>query len=191
MPSNRRATSLRRARRAALGRVAAACLAALLPWRLAAAAHVVRAWPSNRPVPPLDLVDLAGKPWRLDGLAGQVVVLNFWATWCEPCRDEMPSLQRLRAKLGNRPFDVLTVNYGESREKISKYLGKEKIALPVLLDPDKESAREWGVGGLPMTFLIDAKGRVRYSVFGECDWSEGPSVALVEKLLAEASDARR
>jgi peroxiredoxin len=82
------------------------------------------------------------------------------------------------------------VNYGESPEKVAGFLGKEKLALPVLMDPEKESAKEWGVGGLPMTFLVDAMGRVRYSVFGECDWSEGPSLALVEKLLAEAPRAR-
>jgi thiol-disulfide isomerase/thioredoxin len=140
---------------------------------------------------PLARNDLEGRAVDLKGLQGRVLVVNFWATWCEPCRDEMPSLQRLREKLDGKPFDVLTVNYGESREKVSQFLGKEKIALPVLLDPEKESAREWGVGGLPMTFLIDATGRVRYSVFGECDWSEGPSVALVEKLLAEAPHARR
>jgi peroxiredoxin len=86
---------------------------------------------------------------------------------------------------------VLTVNFGESPEKIAQYLGKENVALPVLLDRDKESAKAWGVGGLPMTFLIDAKGRIRYWVFGERDWSEGGSLALVEKLLAEVPRARR
>jgi peroxiredoxin len=103
----------------------------------------------------------------------------------------MPSLQRLREKLDGRSFDVLAVNYGESREKISQFLGKENVVLPVLLDPEMETAKAWGVGGLPMTFLIDATGRVRYSVFGERDWSGGDCLALVEKLLAEAPRARR
>ena len=74
--------------------VGAACA-----WRFAAAAHVIRAWPAERPVPPLELVDLAGKPWRLDALAGKVVVLNFWATWGAPCRIEMPSLAARGARL--------------------------------------------------------------------------------------------
>jgi thiol-disulfide isomerase/thioredoxin len=150
----------------------------------------IKPW-KGKAILPLARIDLEGRFVDLNDLQGRVLVVNFWATWCEPCRDEMPSLQRLRERLDGKPFDVLTVNYGESREKISQFLGKEKIALPVLLDPEKESAKEWGVGGLPMTFLIDAKGRVRYSVFGECDWSEGPSVAFVEKLLAEAPRARR
>jgi thiol-disulfide isomerase/thioredoxin len=139
---------------------------------------------------PLAGNDIEGNAVDLKDLQGRVLVVNFWATWCEPCRDEMPSLQRLREKLGRGAFDVLTVNFGESRDKVSQFLGKERLALPVLLDPQKEAAKEWGVGGLPMTFLIDARGRVRYSVFGERDWNAGESLALVEKLLAEAPHAR-
>jgi thiol-disulfide isomerase/thioredoxin len=140
---------------------------------------------------PLVGSDIDGKSVDLKSLQGRVLVVNFWATWCEPCRDEMPSLQRLREKLSGKPFEVITVNFGESAEKIAQFLGKENVTLPVLLDTRKETAKDWGVGGLPMTFLVDAKGRVRYSVFGERDWSEGPSLALVEKLVAEAPRARR
>ena len=171
----------------------AAVLAALA---LVAASGAALAEPDIKPwkgkaTLPLARNDLEGNAVDLKHLQGRVLVVNFWATWCEPCRDEMPSLQRLREKLDGKSFDVLAVNYGESREKISQFLGREKVALPVLLDPEMETAKAWGVGGLPMTFLIDAKGRVRYSVFGERDWSEGDSLALVEKLLAEAPRARR
>ena len=150
----------------------------------------IRPW-KGKPTLPLARSDIEGKPVDLKALHGRVLVVNFWATWCEPCRDEMPSLQRLREKLAGRPFEVITVNFGESAEKIGAFLGKEKITLPVLVDAQKETAKDWGVGGLPMTFLVDARGRVRYSVFGERDWSEGPSLALVEKLVAEAPRARR
>ena len=140
---------------------------------------------------PLARTAVDGKAVDLKDMKGRVLVVNFWATWCEPCRDEMPSLQRLRDKLAGKPFEVITVNYGESAEKVAQFLDKEKVTLPALLDTQKESAKDWGVGGLPMTFLVDAKGRVRYSVFGERDWSAGPSLALVEKLVAEAPVARR
>ena len=140
---------------------------------------------------PLAGNDIEGRPVDLKSMQGRVLVVNFWATWCEPCRDEMPSLQRLREKLAGQPFEVITVNFGESAEKIAQFIGKEKVTLPVLLDTQKETAKRWGVGGLPMTFLVDARGRVRYSVFGERDWSEGPSLALVEKLVKEAPRARR
>jgi thiol-disulfide isomerase/thioredoxin len=127
----------------------------------------------------------------LKGLHGRVVLVNFWATWCEPCRDEMPAIVRLQQKLKGKPFDVLAVNYGESKERVAEFLQRERFSLPVLLDPDKQAAETWNAKGLPMTFLVDADGRVRYWVFGEKDWSAGEALALVEKLVAEVPRARR
>ena len=120
-----------------------------------------------------------------------MVLVNFWATWCEPCRDEMPAIARLREQLKGQPFEVLTVNYGESNAKVAAFLRREKLDVPVLLDPDKAAAERWNAKGLPMTFLVDARGRVRYWVFGERDWSEGEALQHVEKLMAEAGVARR
>ena len=151
--------------------------------------------------------DAEVKPWRgkstlelaassIDGAKvdlrdyrGRVVIVNFWATWCEPCREEMPSLARLRDKLAGKPFAVLAVNYGESREKISQFLQRETVALPIVLDTQKDVAREWNVGGLPMTFVVDAQGRVRYSAFGARDWSDETARKLVERLIAEGPRA--
>jgi peroxiredoxin len=82
------------------------------------------------------------------------------------------------------------VNYGEFPQRIRPFIEKEKLALKVLLDSQKDAARDWGVGGLPMTFIVDANGRARYSVFGELDWSTGEPVRLVEKLLAEPPRGR-
>ena len=127
----------------------------------------------------------------LKDLRGRVVLVNFWATWCEPCRDEMPSFERLRAKLADQPFDVLAVNYGEGVARINGFLRTRNLSLTVLLDPEKEAANAWRAGGLPMTFLVDAQGRVRYSVFGERDWSEGEGLAVVQRLIAEAPRAGR
>lgn len=174
--------------RAALRLAAAFVLAAAASAGLAESD--IKPW-KGEPTLALARPDIDGKTVDLRDLQGRVLVVNFWATWCEPCREEMPSLQRLREKLAGRPVDVLTVNYGESREKIAQYLDKEKVALPVLLDTEMEAAKAWGVGGLPMTFLVDASGKVRYSVFGERDWSADEPLALVEKLLAEATRARR
>jgi thiol-disulfide isomerase/thioredoxin len=156
----------------------------------AAAETSLKPW-AGKQTPALARADLAGNIVDLRDLRGRVVLVNFWATWCEPCREEMPSIERLRAKLAGRPFAVLTVNYGESVAKINAFLAKQGISLPVLLDPEKEAAGEWRAGGLPMTFLVDAEGQVRYSAFGECDWSEGEPLRVVQGLLAEASGARR
>jgi cytochrome c biogenesis protein CcmG, thiol:disulfide interchange protein DsbE len=173
---------------------AARCLAAGLAVSAAAWAHAaiapIKSW-TGKATPALALPDLTGKQVDLKDLRGRVVVVNFWATWCEPCRDEMPGLVRLREQFRDRPLEVLAVNFGESNAKIAGFLEREKIALPVLLDADKEAAARWNAKGLPMTFLVDATGRVRYWVFGERDWSEGEALRHVEKLLAEASVARR
>jgi len=137
------------------------------------------------------LPDLSGRTVDLRQLRGKVVVVNFWATWCEPCREEMPSLQRLRGKMGGKPVEVLTVNYGEFPQRIEPFMKRENIELPVLLDTQKEVSRAWGAGGLPITFIVDRQGDVRYWVFGERDWSEGEPLRLVESLVAEGSHAGR
>jgi thiol-disulfide isomerase/thioredoxin len=146
---------------------------------------------SGGPTPQLAATDLSGRSVDLKALRGRVVVVNFWATWCDPCKQEMPSLQRLRDRLSGRPLEVLTVNYGEFRDKIAPFVERQGLTLPVLLDTQKDAAKDWKVGGLPMTFVIDAQGRVRYSVYGERDWSDEDTVKLVENLLGEAPRARR
>jgi thiol-disulfide isomerase/thioredoxin len=137
------------------------------------------------------LQDLDGRRFDLAELRGRVVVVNFWATWCGPCKEELPSLQRLREKTAGKPVEVLTVNYGEMAERVRPFFEKEGLALRVLLDTQKAAGREWGVGGLPMTFVVDANGRARYRAVGELDWSTGEPLRHVEKLVAEAARARR
>jgi thiol-disulfide isomerase/thioredoxin len=163
----------------------ACCALAIAPARAEA---TLKPW--KGPTPVLALDDLEGRRVDLKALKGRVVVVNFWATWCEPCRDEMPSLERLRERLAGRPLEVLAVNYGEGNVKVRRFLQSQRLSLPVLLDPDTQVARAWRAGGLPMTFLVDAKGRIRYSAFGEADWSEGEPLRRIESLLAEAPRAR-
>ena len=143
----------------------------------------------NTPV--LALPDLTGRTVDLRELRGRVVLVNFWATWCEPCREEMPSIGRLRERLAGKPFEVLLVNFGEGTPRIEEFLRRENLQLPVLRDADKAAAAAWRAGGLPMTFLVDARGRVRYSVFGEKDWNGGEALTAVERLVAEAGRAGR
>src|SRR5258708_8569540 len=145
----------------------------------------------GKATPPLAGADLGGRNIDLEEMRGRGVVVNCWATWCDACKAEMPSLQRLRESLAGRPVEVLTVNYGEFPQKITQFLERERITLPVLLDTQKETAAAWGVGGLPMTFLIDARGRVRFSVYGERDWIRADSMRVVEQLLAEVPRARQ
>jgi len=141
--------------------------------------------------PTLKLRDLQDRSVDLASMKGRVVLINFWATWCEPCREEMPALERLREKLKGRSFELVTVNFGESGGTVNRFLEKIKVSLPVLLDPMKDAADAWKVRGLPMTFLVDATGTTRYWSFGEQDWSEGEPFKLVESLVGEAARAQR
>lgn len=157
---------------------------------LASANAPIKPWVGGS-TPPFDLAGLDGRQVDLAALRGRVVLINYWATWCEPCREEMPAIDRLRAKMKGRPFEVLAVNYGESEERVAAFVAKLNLTMPILLDPYKSSVEAWKVRGLPMTFLVDAGGRVRYWSFGERDWSEGEGLQLVEKMVSEAPRARR
>jgi thiol-disulfide isomerase/thioredoxin len=149
----------------------------------ASAQHIVRPWPAERPVPPLGLADLYGRTWDLAALKGRPVLLNFWATWCEPCREEMPSIERLRTQLQRRPFAVLAVNVGQSAEAARAFAKTMPLGFPLLLDRDMRTSRAWGARVLPATFLIGPDGVARYSYFGELDWSKPEVRAEVEKLM--------
>jgi thiol-disulfide isomerase/thioredoxin len=150
--------------------------------------HIRKLTASQAPV--LARQDLSGRTVDLKDLRGRVVLVNFWATWCAPCVEEMPSFERLRTKLEGKPFEVLVVNYGEGLPKIEEFMRKEKLSLKVLRDPDKEAGAAWGARGLPMTFLVDARGNIRYSAFGDRDWSVGEPLRLVQSLIAEIPHAR-
>jgi len=133
--------------------------------------------------PPLQALDLQGKPWRLSDLRGRAVLLNFWATWCPPCRAEMPSLQQLGEIYGPEQLLVLAVNVGAGPRRIRKYLQASGLNLTVLLDQKSEIAQAWGVSAMPTTYLIDAEGRPRLRLRGEVDWTGREATALVEPLL--------
>jgi thiol-disulfide isomerase/thioredoxin len=157
---------------------------------LASANAPIKPWTGGA-TPPFELSALDGRKVELSAMLGRVVLINYWATWCEPCREEMPAIERLRTKMKGRPFEVLAVNYGESEERVSSFVAKLGLSMPILLDPYKRSVEDWKVRGLPMTFLVDARGRVRYWSFGERDWSEGEALKLVRKMVDEAPRARR
>ncbi len=123
------------------------------------------------PTPPLVLKDLSGKEHRLDDYRGKVVVINFWATWCEPCREEMPSLNRLKAQMADAPFAILAVDMGEGEGRIKAFLDKTPVDFPVLLDRDSAVSKAWKVRVLPTTLVLDPDTRTRYMAIGELDWS--------------------
>ncbi len=176
-----RLTSL--ARRRLLRKLLGALAAPLLAPGLALAAHEARPWPAGKPAPALALSDVDGKAWSLAGLKGRVVVLNFWATWCEPCRAELPSLEALAARHERDGLLVLTVNFQESVPAIRHFLALAPFSLPVLLDRDGQAARAWTPRIFPSTVLIGRDGRPSLVVVGEVDWAGAAAREWVMPLL--------
>jgi thiol-disulfide isomerase/thioredoxin len=132
----------------------------------------------------LALKDIEGRLHNLSAYRGKVVLINFWATWCEPCRQEMPSIQRLRDKLAGKPFVVLAVNVDEPEARVRNFLSQTGLDLPVLLDPNKSVTREWGARVLPATFIVGPDGRLRYRLLGDMDWSNGSAAAVISELIS-------
>jgi len=165
--------------------VAALLLAAAGAW---AAGGTLKPW-SGGATPPLALRDLQGKEHKLADYRGKVVVLNFWATWCDPCREEMPSMQRLQEKLAGRPFAILAVDYGEGAPRVSEFLKKVPVRFTVLLDRDTSAATAWKVKVLPTTMVIDTEQRVRYVAVGDIEWDSQAVEEKIRKLLPPSDSA--
>ena len=159
----------------------AATLAALAS-RLDAAE--LKHWKGKSATPPIELLTIEGVPFSLTQLRGKVVLVNFWATWCEPCVTEMPSLQRLRDELAASGFDVLAVNYQEGPARINGFTQKMKLNLPVVRDTDGSVARNWGARIFPASFLLDRNGNIRYAISGAADWTSPKMVSTIRSLLA-------
>jgi thiol-disulfide isomerase/thioredoxin len=164
----------------AILRVAAICMMGLAAADLRGAD--LKPW-TGGPTPSLELRDLDNRSHRLADYRGKVVLVNFWATWCGPCRDEMPSIQELKRKLAGRPFVVLAVNLDEPESRIRRFLMEHKIDLTVLLDPERRVSRAWDARILPVSFVVGQDGRIRYSLVGEINWGHDLVVSRIAELL--------
>jgi peroxiredoxin len=156
--------------------------ALLLAAALPATAAEIKPWTGGA-TPALDLQDMKGRQHRLADYKGKVVLVNFWATWCEPCRDEMPSIERLRQSLAGKPFEVLAVNLAEPPSRIERFLEKMPLSFPLLLDRDSGVAKAWKARILPATYLIGRDGKVRYVHYGDRDWADDEAMKKISALL--------
>ena len=115
----------------------------------------------GEPAPDFTLVDLQGKTWTLSQLKGQVVFVNFWATWCPPCRDEMPSMQKLFTRQPEDKFKMLAILSKDDPVLADAFAEKVNITMPILVDQNNAVGRKYGLTGLPETYIVDKQGVVR------------------------------
>jgi thiol-disulfide isomerase/thioredoxin len=134
-----------------------------------------------RPAPALRLKDLDGKPFDLAQARGQWVMVHFWASWCGPCRKEMPTLETLR-RAAIPHLRVVLVNTAEDEDTAFSFLASVAPELTTLLDPDGAATDAWQPRGLPSTYLVDPQGRLRYLALGGRDWGSAAFVGFLRAL---------
>lgn len=140
-------------------------------------------WPAGRAVPPLATPDLEGQPWDLAALRGRPVLVNFWATWCAPCVQELPALQALAEQVPE--LVVLAVNVRERAPRVRRWLAAAGLELTVLPDPFGHITRAWEVSVFPTTVLIDATGQPVRLVHGALDWTNTAAKRWVYALIPQ------
>ena len=138
---------------------------------------------TETPAPDFRLPTPEGKAVALTELRGQVVFLNFWATWCPPCRVEMPSMERLYKEFKDQGLTILAIDMGESAKQVARFMRDFQLSFPALLDTDGNVSARYRVQGLPTTFLIDRGGRIAGAALGPRDWSSQEGKALIRSLL--------
>ena len=143
--------------------------------------------PEPKPLPDLAFQDGAGKPLKLSDWKGKVVLVNLWATWCAPCRKEMPDLSKLQAELGSDQFEVLAISVDRKGAEASAAFLKETGAdnLKLYVEPSTKIVGEIRSAGLPATLLIDREGRELGRLLGPADWASPEAQALVKAAIAE------
>lgn len=137
--------------------------------------------------PVLNLPTLSGKPFSLSSQQGKVLLVNFWASWCPPCRAELPSIWRLKHKLGSQGFEVLLVNIGEDKAQVEAFLlARFQRDLLVLLDETGVSTGPWAVEAMPMSYIVDKNGKIRYQLQGATRWDGTAVMSQIRSLLDHA-----
>jgi len=146
-----------------------------------------RPWPAHLKTPTASLPCFEGPDFHLSDLRGQVVLMNFWASWCPSCRDEMPSMELLATRFADQGLAVVAVNYRETDGAIRRFTDQLVGGLRIARDADGRVAKTFGVRVFPTTVLIGRDGRAAFSVIGGTDWMADPARQWVAELLAQKS----
>ena len=139
----------------------------------------------GKPAPDFDTVDLEGKVWSLSKLKGKVVFVNFWATWCAPCREEMPSMQRIYAKLPKDKFTMIALFNRDKPVAVKNFVTKLGLTMPILSDEYNFAGTKYGLTGLPETFIIDKQGIIREKFIGPAEWDSPENIQMLTKYINE------
>ena len=131
-----------------------------------------------------ELQDLAGKRVKLSSYVGKVFLLNFWATWCGPCREEIPTMTQLHDKLSRQGFEIVAIDVMEDAPTVRAYVREMRMKFPVLLDPDGEVAGTYGAVGIPTTYVVDHRGYALAGIQGGFEWHTPAVEAYIRALLA-------
>jgi peroxiredoxin len=135
--------------------------------------------------PGLTLPDLSGQQRNLDEFAGKVLLVNFWASWCRPCIEEVPGIQRLIEAMGKKPFAVIGVNVGEGQRRVQAAVKRLRMEFPILLDEDSTEFKSWGANVLPTAYVLDGSGRVRYIGRGPVEWDRADIIEMLGELAEQ------
>ncbi|MGF1528761.1 MAG: TlpA disulfide reductase family protein [Candidatus Competibacterales bacterium] len=145
-------------------------------------AEALTATPQPVPAPPLETTTVEGETFELVAYLGRGVVINFWATWCAPCIEEMPDLDRAAAALAPDDVVVVGVNVGETPSTIARFLERHPVDFPILLDPEGTIGDRWQLIGMPTTFLVNTQGQVEEVITGIRPWDEPEMLARLRRL---------
>jgi len=129
------------------------------------------------------LADLNGKKISLSDFRGKIVFINFWATWCGPCRVEMPAMQKLHTRFKDQNFAMVTINLQEPARKVREFVDRYKLTFTVLLDSQGETGSRFGIRALPTTFILDKSGRIMGQALGAREWNSKKAIALFKHLI--------
>ncbi|WP_455201515.1 TlpA family protein disulfide reductase [Kaarinaea lacus] len=133
---------------------------------------------------PIDLKDAANNHYQRDSYEGQITIINFWATWCPPCVEEIPSLNRLKDKMRDIPFELVSINYAESAATVTEFLQKVDVNFPVLLDETGKASIKWNVVAFPSTFIIGPDGKIHYGVNAAILWDSEEVISTLKQLYS-------
>lgn len=139
----------------------------------------------HRPASNFELTDIAGKTINLEDKRGKVILLNFWASWCPPCVQEIPSMNRLAESFDADKFEIVSVNFKEKPETIAAFLKKVQVDFPVLIDLDGLVSSRYEIFSFPSSFIIDAQGNLRYSVNAAIEWDEPNIKEVIDAMIKE------